>query len=225
MDNIMGIDSIVALKELDIDPSAHTVKEPSLALHQDIKAGIKTGTCRIIGIVIVVSIIICIAGLINNKVVNYFAAGTILVGALGIWASIKATFVSGFKPNLRTPEGALRSYLFAIDNGLYERAYNMLTDQAKVAGDVPLPKEVSMEKAISRIVDLETFRKYWQNTGLKISDINREIMFWGQKCDEANTALFVASIPSGVTSESFNSKYVLVKRDGLWFVAHGYLII
>jgi hypothetical protein len=70
--------------------------------------------------------------------------------------------------HLKTPEKALRSYLYAIDNGLYGRAYDMLTDQAKIAGDVPLPKEVKMEKSLSRIADLETFTTYWQNTGLKI---------------------------------------------------------
>jgi len=221
----MKIDTLVTLKDIEINPSEHSVEDPSLALKTDPKEGFKRGIARIIGTIVVVAIIVGISVAVNNKFFGYIGAGSIIVGLMGIAAIIKSMFISGIKPNLKTPEEALRSFLYAIDNGLYGRAYNMLTDQAKVAGDVPIPKEVKMEKSLSRIANLETFTKYWQNTGLKISDINNTILFWRQKCEEENTAVFVANIPMGTTSQSFHSKYVLVKRGELWFVAHGYLII
>jgi hypothetical protein len=220
-DIIMSIE----LKELNIIPSVHTVRDPSLALKRDIKEGLKSGILRIIGIIIFVAIISGPVVLIDNKYYHYFAAGIVIFGAFNILYIIKSMFVSAFKPNLRTPEEALRSYLYAIDNRLYERAYNMLTDQAKIAGDVPLPKEVKMEKSISRIVDLDTFTKYWDSTGLRISDINNTIHIHPEKCDEENTAIFSATIPVGTGSQDFYSKYVLVRRHELWFIAHGYLII
>jgi hypothetical protein len=72
---------------------------------------------------------------------------------------------------------------------------------------------------------LESFTKYWQNTGLRISDMNNDIHFWREKYKEEDAVVFSSSIPIGTTQQSFSSKYVVVKRSGLWFVTNGYLII
>lgn len=78
--------------------------------------------------------------------VTSLAWGLLLIVAIAVfpycvYLGLRSFLVSSLNPNLSSPKSSLKCFLNSIRSDLYERAYNLLTDQAQKAGRVKLPRK------------------------------------------------------------------------------------
>jgi len=164
----------------------------------------------------------------TQKIIAYGMIGYLLVVILGIGKKFGAVFSSLFRPNQKKPMAAVRSFVLAVEKGLYERAYSLLTDQAQQIEKQNFPKEDPLQKKMPDLQfnDLETFKRFWseikfpwklyepwKNNPKEISDTVALV--------EVTIRSEGTGVPS-VDEYDFSAKFITVKRNGLWFVANGF---
>jgi hypothetical protein len=139
---------------------------------------------------------------------------------------IRSFLVSARPANLRRPEAAVRAFLASVNNSLYERGFNMLTDQARTLGPVQLPRVHQMAKRMPEadIHDLESFRNFWSAV---------EFLDWKFKLRRASredlgdrvvrlTVPVKADAAKGDGKIHFRVDFMLVERERFWFLTHGF---
>lgn len=186
----------------------------------------------------------------NNKIINAFLAGAIIGVAISLFKTFGKIIMSYISENISknigktnllrqnfrqnskraslTPEFTLKYFLTNIGNELYRHAYNLLTDQAKALGRVDFPRETSIQKIMPDLVieDYNSFKNFWRKTlfnwpvlieKIKNKDYEIKSQFGS---DYSHTAILEVTIKS--ESETFTSKFILVKRHGFWFLVNGF---
>jgi hypothetical protein len=131
------------------------------------------------------------------------------------------------RPNLKSPQSAVNSFLNALKNRHYGQAFNLLTDQARSVNNLDLPRDTPMQKGMPALAygDLNSFQRFWSSIRFpwKPSEHSRmKIQGLGE-----DTALVEAEIAIDRTvpqpnEYGFTAKFWVVKRSGMWFIANGF---
>jgi hypothetical protein len=150
----------------------------------------------------------------------------LLIGSIvGILKGLKIAIK---KPDQTKPDYALREFLVSIDDSIYERAYNLLTDNAQIVGNISLPKINLYASKMPEInfTDLDSFSQFWSNLPFAISFDNWRKSF--------NTILStedycVISVPIKFRDKNaknigiFENRFILVRRFNAWFLSNGFI--
>ncbi|MEW6659147.1 MAG: hypothetical protein AB1424_10845 [Thermodesulfobacteriota bacterium] len=122
-----------------------------------------------------------------------------------------------FPQSLKSPTKAVNSFLKSIKLGLFERSYNILTDNAQKLG-------INNPGGRYQFRDLKTFREFWLGTNF----------FWGSGVDHRQWSSFsflhkflddcTALVEAFI---NFNggrgvAKFLVVQREGIWFLVNGF---
>jgi len=138
---------------------------------------------------------------------------------LGVWHFI----VYSLRPNMSTPPKAIASFLRALSTGLFERAYDLLTDEARHMGRVDLPKMGIWEKKLPDldITDLVSFGTWWRGLGFNWKPDWSTLKEWRLADDLSvlQIAIVVRNPERNVERTQFDTVFPLVKREGAWFIA------
>lgn len=202
-------------------------------------------------IIITIDYITTNLGIKSNKIINAFIAGGIAGIAYGLFNAFGKKIMSyiseyiaenkiiffeiinilrqWFWRNLLTPESILKYYLICIANGLYKNAYGLLTDQAQSLGRVNLPKETPIQNKMPDLVieDFNSFKNFWKNIQFNWTVLTER--FENKKYEEilshsglnySNVAILQVKIKA--ENDTFLSKFILVQRHGIWFLANGF---
>lgn len=219
---------------IHIDPNIQHVKDTTRHLQSSLPEALKN---LFIGIV-VVTIVSIILYLVGDKIDNIMEDSTIkkiiLAGIAGIILgfiyfliiqNFKSFLASLFKPNLKTPEKAVKTYLSSIEKGLYKRAYLLLTDSAQNLDMIKFPLETIMQKEMPDVYfhNLETFENFWSKVRLKWNtDMIRPK---SNKTDDSTALIETEIIPTNNDTNyyKFKAEFVLKKIDEYWFLCNGFL--
>jgi hypothetical protein len=222
-------------KSFDIVPDEHVVSDMSRLTKTALPESLKN-----FGIVFAVSIVTTLFIVAASQVMERTISepglkkiiGTVMAACvigLLIYCGVKIKIVIGslFKPNLKTPESAVRSFLSSLQKGLYKQAYNLLSDTAQKLGKLEMPKNNIMQKKMPDLNfdDLHTFASFWQRIEFpwKQSDLERP------KAQTINDSVAIVELRidmdrTSIRWEEFplSAKFVTVKRGGLWIIANGF---
>ena len=152
---------------------------------------------------------------------------TIVVFPYCVYSGLRSFVVSFLKPDLSSPESSLKCFLNSIKSDLYERAYNLLTESAQKTGRIKLPRKGALSEKMPEVVieDLPSFKRFWENVETfcwkaKIRKIHQKDF------DENITLLKIPLIADNPSKKhdklSFEAEFVLVRRQGLWFLANSF---
>jgi hypothetical protein len=163
----------------------------------------------------------------TRKVIGILLAGAFIASLFYFWLKIKAVLSSLFKPNLKTPEKAVESYISALKKGLHERAYNLLTDKAQKLSKLVFPKEDKMQQKMPDLYyeDLNSFKSFWNSIQFpwkqhEYSRPKAEII--NESTALVKTKIVTDRIVDDMDEYDFTAKFVTVKRENKWFLANGY---
>lgn len=145
--------------------------------------------------------------------------------ALGLIMGVKCFFYYCIRPNLKTPEDTVRGFFESFEFPYFpERAYNLLTDQARTLGKID--DNISSDIIAQRlprvnIYDLPSFKQWWRDLTFSW-DIN-----WGKLIKYelgSNLCLLEIVIEVNIPTPelqktSFTSAFPLIKHNNLWFLA------
>lgn len=243
------MEKIVLYEHMGIDPQKHNVADPGQATGKYLAVGIR----NLIVYPIIGGIVSGLAwwahllvdrfmenhsipGIIIPDIIEFvtsLAWGLLLIVAVAVfpycvYLGLRSFLVSFFNPNLSSPRSSLKSFLNSIKSDLYERAYNLLTDQAQKAGRVKLPRKGVLSEKMPEIVmeDLSSFKRFW--TDMETFSWKAKTRKIRQKAVDSHTTLLIIPIivdnPSKKPPKlSFEAEFVLVKRQEFWFLANGFL--
>jgi len=156
--------------------------------------------------------------------------GAVLALPYSFYFGGRRFFWSCIRPDLSTPEKAVKCFLFSIKVGLKERSYNLCTDQAQNLVKVDLARlgrigsKKMPEVAIS---DLSSFQNWWAWNNVQISwpPALKKMIRYDISSEECIIEIPVAVkyIASGSEYISFRAVFPLIRRDKLWFVAKPFI--
>lgn len=222
-------------RSFDVIPEEHNISDSSRVTKSALPVALRNLGIALIGVIVGCVILYFIAEGIDRamddsgvkKVIGGGIAGcTIgLVFLLGL--KVMAVFSSLFKPNLKTPEAAVRTFLSSLKKGLHERAYNLLTDTAQRLGKQDMPNDDMMQKKMPDLYfeDLDTFKTFWNSIQFpwKLSE------FQQPKAQKINVSAALVEMPidldrivSRDDERPFTAKFVTVKRGDSWFIANSF---
>jgi len=237
------VEKIILYGHLEIDPQKHNVIDPTRATRKYLAVGIR----NLIFYPTIGGIVSGLAWWAHLFVDRFMenpsipsiiefgislAWGLLLIVAIVVfpycvYSGLRSFLVSFLKPNLSSPESSLKCFLNSIKSDLYERAYNLLTDGAQKAGRIELPRKGVLSEKMPEIVieDLSSFERYWKNmAAFSWKAKTRKIC---EKALDQNTTLLkiplIVDNPSKRYNKlSFEAEFLLIKRQGLWFLANGF---
>lgn len=154
--------------------------------------------------------------------------GAILALPYSLFFGGRRFFWSCIRPDLSTPEKAVKCFLFSIRVGLKERSYNLCTDQAQNLGKLGftvlghIGSKKSYELAIS---DLSSFRNWWANVRISWPPALKKMYRYDISSEECVIEIPIVAKYMDAPSEymSFRAVFPLVCRDKLWFVAKPFI--
>ena len=147
-----------------------------------------------------------------------------VVGSLPccLFKGLRALWSASVRPDLSLPELSVRFFLRAIRASLPERAYNLLTDQARILGSFNLGESFdAVTQALPPVTISDTASFGWWWTGVKFTS-------WKPVCDECSTytvapdvAVVVVPISArlDMSDVGFKAAFTTVRRHDQWFVA------
>lgn len=218
-----------------VDPKQQNVADPSRAFQSAAPEAMRnTGIALILffsGIGILYGVGSIIESLMDDssiKKILHTALGGAAIGlAYNLWLKLKALSSVIIKPNLKTPQKAVKSFLSSLKNGLYNQAYNQLTDNAQIQNKIDMPRENEMQKKMPdlQFENLDGFVRFWSSidfpwelsefSTLKQQDIDDNISLIDAKISIKRTIH-----QPGETD--FVAKFLVFKIGDLWFLGNGF---
>jgi hypothetical protein len=218
-----------------INPKEHLVADTSRAMVKATPEALKKLGITFIIVIIAVCVLYGIGSVVikflgessTTKVIFGCITGFILGLVYYLFLKIKSVFGSLLKPNLKSPESAVKSFLTALKNGFYGQAFNLLTDQAQSQANLDLPRNTPMQKSMPALdySDLNTFTKFWASICFpwKLSEFSK----MKKQAIGEDTSLVEAEIAIDRTipqanEYGFTVKFMVVRRGDMWFMANGF---
>lgn len=221
-------------KPFQINAREHDVKDTALHLKSSLPEALKNLAIGIVIVILSATILYLVGDKIDSVMADSWIKKTIIAGIVGaifglfyflVVHNFMAVLASLFKPNLKTPEKAVRSFFSSIKKGLHERAYNLLTDNARKLELIEFPVETEMQKEMPDLYfhNFETFENFWSKLGFSwdLDMIRPEC----KKKDDSLAIVEVEVFPNNISAGKhyFIAEFVLIKKDGYWFLCNGFL--
>lgn len=146
-------------------------------------------------------------------------------------------------PRSNNPIRTLEAFSLAIDNELYARAYNCLTDGAQKVSRINKDKDDYLQLAMPPIEfeDAKSFRHFYSNFGFRFVFETRSLedFTWDKVADDCVTLSLQATAyweaseldeahrgneESLDRAEGFPVSFTLVRRGEIWFLTRGYFL-
>ena len=221
-------------KPFQINDREHDVKDTALHLKSSLPEALKNLALGIVIVIISATILYLVGDKIDSAMADSWIKKTTIAGICGailglfyflVVHNFMAVLASLFKPNLKTPEKAVKSFFSSIKKGLYERAYNLLTDNARKLELIEFPVETEMQKEMPDVYfhNFETFENFWSKL-----EFSWDLDFIQPKCKENDDSLAIVEVevsPNNLLAgkHNFKAEFVLIKKDEYWFLCNGFL--
>jgi hypothetical protein len=218
-----------------INPKEHLVTDTSRAMVRAAPEALKrlciTFVVALVGVVVLYGIGNAVAKFLGEtsttKIIFGGITGLIIGLIYYLFLKVKSMFESLLKPNLKSPESAVKSFLNALKNGFYGQAFNLLTDQAQSQANLDLPRDNPMQKRMPALnySDLNTFTKFWTSIGFPWKPSEHSRMKKQELSDDAalvEAEIVIDRTVSQPNEWGFTAKFMVVKRGDMWFVANGF---
>lgn len=250
---LTDFNSIKLAENYVISPRDHSVDDPTRALKKYPRKGLSNVIISLV-IGLVLSVVIYFLGFLIEPVAksipsflwefyivraffsvlaNYVPLLVVLCPPICLFFGINSLYKSCIRPTLSTPKKAIECFLRSTDVDLYERAYNLLTDQAQKLGKLDLnesdhvfAKKIPKEVTIS---DLSSFEDWW--TGVRLCwppkwkklvrhDISPDVCVL-----EFPVRLSYPKACGELLGEpiSFNAVFPMIQRERMWFVVKPFI--
>ncbi len=232
------MDNLLVYKEtknpIQINPNDHDIKDTAKHLKSSLPAALKNLALGIVVVSISAVILYLVGDKINSVMSDSWIKKIILAsiagGMLGLFYflvihNFQAVLASLFKPNLKTPEKAVKTYFSSVKKDLYERAYNLLSDNAQELEMIKFPVETEMQKNMPDVYfhNLESFENFWSK--IKFSWDLSYIQPKCKKKDERSAIVEVEITPTNNDTNlyGFKAEFALIKKDDYWFLCNGFI--
>ncbi len=225
-----------------IDSDVQTVDNPEAAVARSLRTGLKHLILSPVigGLVSAMALLVAYWTYTRDPdgtlgvVLSVVLFAALILGGLsfpyGLFCGVRSFVASVRVPDLTTPEAALKAFLASVRSSLPERAWAMLTDQAKQGPRVPMPTTHVVARKLPQpeLVDLDAFTAFWSWLGCMHGKAQtRRVM---RRDVDAKTVVltcpFVVDHVAGEKKEkvTFNAEFLLVQRgQGLWFLANSFV--
>lgn len=158
----------------------------------------------------------------------------LIVFIISMKEAIKRFSLAAVVPKRQTAEETVRTFLEAIEDRLWNRAYSCLTDSAQKVGTVELQKIDYLQEMMPdiRIYSAESFRSFWSR--IKFTFKPQWDLMRSSPMNAQTTKVIVPLRATwqgwwigqqgqkGELIEDFECPFLAVERDGYWFLANGF---
>jgi len=229
-----------------ISPSDHSVSDPRRASRTYVLSGLGHFMIYpIVGLIVSILAYFLYAFLrgidINPQIPRLIKIGTSMLTFCSFCVAILAlpySFFAGgrrlywccIRPDLSTPEKAIKCFLRSLKLRLKKRSYNLLTDQAQNLGKLDLTESGHiLSKKIGEVVisDFSSFEKWWAWTKVELSwpPAWKKMVRYDISSDACilEFPVLVRYLAASAEHISFRAVFPVVRRDKMWFVAKPFI--
>ncbi len=148
-----------------------------------------------------------------------------------VLVSVRVLTVGYSTAKRATPAEAVKTFLDAVELGLWQRAFNCLTDTAQNSGRVELPKLDYLQKKMPdiEIESSESLKNFWGRISFQWSPQWKAMKFFPLS-DRAVRIILPLTITWSVTDggkekrreETVEAVFLAIEKGGHWFLANGF---
>lgn len=205
-----------------IDPMKHAVDNPYRARKRYPKEGLIISALSLGFTLFVTVLYFTVFPILIRIFAGAGPAPRVIMGGLlitlffgGIYGSMKGIQIALFRPNIKTPESSLQTFFDSISLGLYERAYNLLTDAGQADENIAIHDKDSFEKAWVEFSNAYSFIDYDSDDVRRIDISDSSVLLF--------VPLFFKDKKSEDKKVCFESRFLFLKMRSAWFLANGFI--
>ena len=227
----------------EVVPDVQSVAEPERARRTYVKAAAKTAGGYVLTGLAILAVTLSLhlwldPGVMDDRWdgIQGFAA-LMLWGLAGVFSltifpymlycAVRCLLVACVAPDTTTPKATVKAFLNSTRSSLNERAYNLLTDQARSPGKVELGgglAALARRMPAIEIHDLESFERFW---------VAMDVLSWTYRtgrirCEEHDSESVVITVPAKAKGRRdgkirFEVRFAAVRRASHWYLANGFV--
>ena len=219
-----------------IVPEEHTVSDSSRATKRGTSEALRVFGITLVFALLWVAVSYVIGEFVDQKMAESTAKKVIGYSIVGSWFGVllllskrvQAIFGTAFKPNLKSPDRAVKTFLSALEKNMFDQAYSLLTDNAQKQEKLEVTRETPMQTKMPdpEFTDKDSFVEFWNSIQFpwKMSEYSHpKAENLSDEVDLVEAEIQVDRMtPRPDEDFVFKVKFATVKRDNLWFVANGF---